>query len=81
MGRDQGGPVSEVELGDKVEATDPTTGQTTDRTVVATIVHTDEDDMTRLAVTDGTSPVVTDVDRYTRSQPVYDLTIQGVHTY
>ncbi|XVS61711.1 RHS repeat-associated core domain-containing protein [Actinosynnema sp. CA-299493] len=114
-------PISDIELGDKVKATDPTTGHTTDRAVVATIVHTDEDDMTRLTVTntdgttgsvdatswhpvwvdaegrfvnigdlepgqrltsaDGTSPQVTDVDRYADSEPVYDLTVDGVHTY
>jgi hypothetical protein len=89
--------------------------------VVATIVHDDEDDMTKLTVTsedgstgtvdatswhpvwvdtegqfvnigglmpgqrlasvDGTSPKVTDVDRYTHFEPVYDLTIDDVHTY
>ncbi|WP_157621662.1 RHS repeat-associated core domain-containing protein [Saccharothrix sp. NRRL B-16348] len=114
-------PISEVEIGDKVKATDPTTAQTTDRSVVATIVHTDEDDMTRLTVTgedgttgsvdatswhpvwvdaegrfvnigdlkpgqrltsvDGTSPTVTAVDRYKHYEPVYDLTIEGIHTY
>ncbi|WP_274534339.1 polymorphic toxin-type HINT domain-containing protein, partial [Saccharothrix sp. CB00851] len=53
-------PISEVEIGDKVKATDPTTGETADRAVVATIVHTDEDDMTRLTVTnaDGTTGTV-----------------------
>jgi hypothetical protein len=114
-------PISEVDIGDKVKATDPTTGETTDRDVVATIVHDDEGDMTRLTVaseggstgtvdatswhpvwvdaegrfvnigdlkpgqhltsTDGTSPKVTAVDRYTHFEPVYDLTIDGVHTY
>ncbi|QFZ19050.1 RHS repeat-associated core domain-containing protein [Saccharothrix syringae] len=114
-------PISEVEIGDKVKATDPTTGQTTDREVVATIVHDDEGDMTKLTVVgedgttgsvdatswhpvwvdaegrfvkigdlepgqrltsaDGTSPGVADVDRYTRFEPVYDLTVDGVHTY
>ncbi|MBY8853316.1 hypothetical protein K7G98_35820, partial [Saccharothrix sp. MB29] len=43
-------PISEVEIGDKVKATDPATGETTDREVVATIVHDDEDDMTKLTV-------------------------------
>ncbi|MBY8852168.1 hypothetical protein K7G98_29440, partial [Saccharothrix sp. MB29] len=28
-----------------------------------------------------TSPVVTDVDRYTHFEPVHDLTVEGVHTY
>ncbi|WP_376775408.1 Hint domain-containing protein [Saccharothrix ecbatanensis] len=53
-------PISEVDIGDKVKATDPTTGETTDRDVVATIVHTDEDDMTRLSVEseDGTTGTV-----------------------
>ncbi|OKI16031.1 hypothetical protein A6A25_41315 [Saccharothrix sp. CB00851] len=114
-------PISEVEIGDKVKATDPTTGETADRAVVATIVHTDEDDMTSLTVTNeggtagtvdatswhpvwvedqrsfvnigdldpgdrltsvgGTSPEVVDVDRYSRVEPVYDLTIEDVHTY
>jgi RHS repeat-associated protein len=114
-------PIAEIDIGDKVKATDPTTGDTTDRDVVATIVHTDEDDMTRLTVesedgtagtvdatswhpvwvdaqgrfvnigdlkrgdrltsADGTLPVVVDVDRYTHFEPVYDLTIDGVHTY
>nr|WP_082404618.1 Hint domain-containing protein [Saccharothrix sp. NRRL B-16348] len=46
-------PIAEVEIGDKVKATDPTTGETTDRDVVATIVHADEDDMTRLTITAG----------------------------
>jgi RHS repeat-associated protein len=114
-------PIADVDIGDKVKATDPTTGDTTDRDVVATIVHNDEGDMTRLTVAsedgttgtvdatswhpvwvdaegrfvnigdlkpgqhltsaDGTSPTVTDVDRYTHFEPVYDLTIDGVHTY
>ncbi|MDQ2587992.1 type IV secretion protein Rhs [Saccharothrix yanglingensis] len=114
-------PISEVEIGDKVKATDPATGETTDREVVATIVHDDEDDMTRLTVAsedgsqgtvdatswhpvwvddegrfvnigdlkpgqrlksaDGTSAVVASVERYTHLEPVYDLTIDGVHTY
>ncbi|WP_447006690.1 RHS repeat-associated core domain-containing protein [Saccharothrix isguenensis] len=114
-------PISEVDIGDKVKATDPTTGDTTDRDVVATIVHNDEDDMTRLTVasedgttgtvdatswhpvwvdaegrfvnigdlepgqvltsTDDTAPVVTEVQRYARFEPVYDLTVEGVHTY
>ncbi|WP_184914474.1 RHS repeat-associated core domain-containing protein [Saccharothrix ecbatanensis] len=34
-----------------------------------------------LTSADGTSPTVTDVDRYTSFVPVYDLTIDGVHTY
>ncbi|MBB5800241.1 hypothetical protein F4560_000009 [Saccharothrix ecbatanensis] len=43
-------PIAEVRVGDKVKATDPSTGETTDREVVATIVHDDEDDMARLTV-------------------------------
>ncbi|MDU0294016.1 polymorphic toxin-type HINT domain-containing protein [Saccharothrix longispora] len=114
-------PISEVKIGDKVKATDPTTGETTDRNVVATIVHDDEDDMTKLTVAgedgstgtidatswhpvwvdaegrfvnigelkiddrlmsvDSGSPVVTDVDRYIHFESVYDLTVDGVHTY
>ncbi|NUT51789.1 MAG: hypothetical protein HOV94_31530, partial [Saccharothrix sp.] len=114
-------PISEVQSGDKDKATDPTTGETTDRDVVATIVHTDEDDMTRLTVTsddgtsgtidatswhpvwveaegrfvkighlepgdrltsaDGRSPMVDGLDRYTRIESVYDLTVEGIHTY
>jgi hypothetical protein len=35
----------------------------------------------RLASADGTSPKVADVDRYTLFEPVYDLTIDGIHTY
>ncbi|MGW4211691.1 hypothetical protein ACWEIJ_27110, partial [Lentzea sp. NPDC004789] len=30
---------------------------------------------------DGSRPVVADVQRYAQIQPVYDLTIDGVHTY
>ncbi|WP_244991259.1 RHS repeat-associated core domain-containing protein [Saccharothrix coeruleofusca] len=37
-------PIAEVDVGDKVKATDPATGQTTDREVVGTIVHSDEGD-------------------------------------
>ncbi|MFT7841256.1 polymorphic toxin-type HINT domain-containing protein [Saccharothrix sp. BKS2] len=114
-------PISEVEIGDEVKATDPETGETTDREVVATIVHDDEGDMTRLTVTgedgatgsadatswhpvwveaesrfvsigdlksgqaltsvDGTSPRVAQVQRSWRVEPVYDLTVAGVHTY
>jgi RHS repeat-associated protein len=114
-------PISDIELGDKVKATDPTTGHTTDRAVVATIVHDDEGDMTKLTVAaedgttgsvdatswhpvwvdaedrfvnigdlkpgrhltsaDGTSPQVTAVDRYKHYEPVYDLTVDGLHTY
>ncbi|MEV1120250.1 polymorphic toxin type 43 domain-containing protein [Actinosynnema sp. NPDC049800] len=53
-------PINDVEIGDKVKATDPTTGHTTDRNVVATIVHNDEDDMTRLTVAgeDGTTGTI-----------------------
>ncbi|MBW4719978.1 RHS repeat-associated core domain-containing protein [Saccharothrix obliqua] len=114
-------PISEVELGDRVKATDPVTKETTERAVVATIVHDDEGDMTELTVTgeggaggtvdatswhpvwvdaegrfvdigelavgqrltspDGTSPVVSGVQRETRFEPVYNLTVEGVHTY
>ncbi|GAA2692933.1 intein C-terminal splicing region/RHS repeat-associated core domain-containing protein [Actinosynnema pretiosum] len=114
-------PISEIELGDKVKATDPATGETADREVVGTLVHGDEGDMTELTVraedgsagtvdatswhpvwvnaqgqfvkigdlkpgqrltsADGTSPVVTDVRRYAHFEPVYDLTVEGVHTY
>ncbi|XVV02659.1 RHS repeat-associated core domain-containing protein [Actinosynnema sp. CA-248983] len=114
-------PISEVEVGDKVKATDPTSGETTDREVVGTIVHSDEGDMTRLTVVaedgttgtvdatswhpiwvdsegrfvnigdlksgqrltsdSGTSPVITAVQRYVHMEPVYDLTVDGVHTY
>ncbi|WP_433270824.1 RHS repeat-associated core domain-containing protein [Actinosynnema sp. CS-041913] len=114
-------PISEVEIGDKVKATDPATKETTDREVVATIVHDDEGDMTKLTVgaedgttgtvdatswhpvwvdaegrfidigdlkpgqrltsADGTSPIVTANARYTHYEPVYDLTVAGVHTY
>ncbi|MFD7655507.1 RHS repeat-associated core domain-containing protein [Actinosynnema sp. NPDC059797] len=114
-------PISEVEIGDEVKATDPETGETTDREVVATFVHDDEGDMTRLTVraddgatssvdatswhpvwveaegrfvnigdlrpgqrltsVDGTSPAVSDIDRYRHYEPVYDLTVSGIHTY
>ncbi|MBP2337371.1 hypothetical protein JOF41_003549 [Saccharothrix coeruleofusca] len=114
-------PISEVDIGDKVKATDPATGQTTDREVVGTIIHSDESDMTRLTVraedgttgsvdatswrpvwsdsekrfidigslqseqrllaADDSSPVVDSVKRYFHLQPVYDLTVEGVHTY
>ncbi|MCE6996217.1 type IV secretion protein Rhs [Saccharothrix sp. S26] len=114
-------PISEVELGDKVKATDPTIGETTDRAVVATIVHDDEDDMTKLTVADedGTTGTVdatswhlvwvaaegrfvnigdlrpgqqltssdaswaevASVRRYVHREPVYDLTVDGIHTY
>ncbi|WP_147455060.1 polymorphic toxin-type HINT domain-containing protein [Saccharothrix australiensis] len=114
-------PIAEVAIGDKVKATDPATGETTERAVVATIVHSDEGDMTRLTVTgsdgatgtveatswhpvwvdaesrfvdigkltpgqrltsaDGTQPTVSKVDRYHHFKPVYDLTVDGIHTY
>jgi RHS repeat-associated protein len=115
-------PIAQVKVGDKVKATDPSTGETTDREVVATIVHDDEADMTKLTVasadgsdtgsldatswhpvwvdaqgkfvnigdlkpgekltsTDGSQPVITAVQRYSRVEPVYDLTVEGVHTY
>ncbi|MFC5056069.1 RHS repeat-associated core domain-containing protein [Saccharothrix xinjiangensis] len=114
-------PISEVEIGDEVKATDPETGETTDREVVATIVHDDEGDMTRLTVradngatgtvdatswhpvwvdtvdrfvnigdlepgqrltaVNGITPQVAEVEPYTRLEPVYDLTVEGVHTY
>ncbi|ACU38695.1 RHS repeat-associated core domain-containing protein [Actinosynnema mirum] len=114
-------PISEVELGDQVKATDPESGETTAREVVATFVHSDEGDMTRLVVrgesgengtvdatswhpvwvdakgrfvnigelavgdrltsVDGTSPEVVGVQDYTHFEPVYDLTVEGVHTY
>jgi hypothetical protein len=115
-------PIAEVDIGDKVTATDPESGETTAREVVATIVHSDEDDMTKLTVTaedgsssgsvdatswhpvwvdaqgrfvkigdlkpeqrltsaDGSGPRVTDVQRYDHVERVYDLTVEGVHTY
>ncbi len=114
-------PIAEVRVGDSVKATDPATGQTSDRAVVDTIVHTDEGDMTRLTVSgsensqgsveatswhpvwvedegkfveigdlepgqrlraaDGSRPVVADVRRYEKFEPVYDLTVEAVHTY
>ncbi|MBP2337383.1 RHS repeat-associated protein [Saccharothrix coeruleofusca] len=114
-------PIAEVDVGDKVKATDPTTGETSDREVVGTIVHSDEGDMTRLTVraedgttgsvdatswhpvwsdsekrfidigdlelrqyltaVDGTSPQVLDVERYVYFEPVYDITVDSVHTY
>ncbi|MEU5690795.1 RHS repeat-associated core domain-containing protein [Actinosynnema sp. NPDC020468] len=114
-------PISEVRLGDRVKATDPETGQTTDRDVVATFVHSDEGDLVKLTVAaadgstgsvdgtswhpvwvdsehrfvdlgeltagsrltsvDGTHPAVADVEHHTRYEPVYDLTVEGVHTY
>ncbi len=109
-------PIDEIHVGDKVKATDPASGVTSDREVVDTIVHTDEGDMTRLSVAggtvdatswhpvwveergdfakigtvkpgehlrsaDGTLPLVSSVEHYNRFQPVYDLTIEDVHTY
>ncbi|AXX32291.1 hypothetical protein APASM_4926 [Actinosynnema pretiosum subsp. pretiosum] len=114
-------PISEVELGDQVTGTDPKTGETAGHEVVATFVHSDEGDMTRLVVrgadnksgtidatswhpvwldaedsfvnigelevgdrltsVDGTSSEVVEVLRYTKFEPVYDLTVEGVHTY
>jgi hypothetical protein len=43
-------PISQVKIGDKVTATDPESGESTSREVVATIVHADEGDMTRLTL-------------------------------
>ncbi|MEJ2855392.1 MULTISPECIES: RHS repeat-associated core domain-containing protein [unclassified Saccharothrix] len=114
-------PIEKVEIGEKVKATDPSTGETTDREVVRAIVHDDEGDMTRLTVTaedgatgtidatswhpvwvgsengfvavgdleaghdlvaaDGTKPKVVDVRTFVQFEPVYDLTVAGVHTY
>jgi len=109
-------PIDQIQVGDKVKATDPTSDQTSDREVVATIVHTDEGDMTRLSVAggsvdatswhpvwveergdfakigtlqpgehlrsaDGTLVVVSSVEHYDQVQSVYDLTVDGVHTY
>jgi hypothetical protein len=45
-------PIAEVDIGDKVTATDPESGETPARGVVATIVHSDEGDMTKLTVAD-----------------------------
>ena len=114
--------IADIDVGEKVKATDPETGETTSREVVATIVHSDEGDMTKLTVAsdDGTSsgsvdatswhPVwvdaendfvnigdlkigqslmsddgsrrtVADVQKYSHVEPVYDLTVEGVHTY
>jgi RHS repeat-associated protein len=115
-------PISEVEIGDEVTATDPESGESTSREVVATIVHADEGEMTRLTVTsedrtdsgsvdatswhpvwvgtegefvkigelrpgqrlasaDGSLPVVADIHHYFHVERVYNLTIEGVHTY
>jgi hypothetical protein len=115
-------PIAEVGIGDKVKATDPETGDTTSREVVATIVHSDEGDMTKLTVAsedgsssgavdatswhpvwvgaenefvrigdleigqaltsaDGSRQIVSDVQSYSRVEPVYDLTVEGVHTF
>ncbi len=54
-------PISEVEIGDRVRATDPETGETTDREVTATFVHGDEGDaLVKLTVTaqDGSQGTV-----------------------
>ncbi|MDX8049039.1 RHS repeat-associated core domain-containing protein [Lentzea sp. BCCO 10_0798] len=114
-------PISEVAIGDTVKATDPETGETTDRVVENRFVHTNEGDMTELVVRaadgstgsvdgtswhevwadsagvftkmgelepgqallspDGSRPVVSEVRRYVHFEPVYDLTVQGVHTF
>jgi RHS repeat-associated protein len=115
-------PIVEVDIGDRVTSTDPDSGETSIQEVVATIVHSDEGDMTRLSVVaadglttgsvdatswhpvwvvaekqfvkigelqvgqqlasaDGARPVVSAIQRYARVEPVYDLTISGVHTY
>ncbi|WP_112270647.1 RHS repeat-associated core domain-containing protein [Lentzea terrae] len=109
-------PIEQIQVEDQVKATDPKTGETSDRRVVGTIVHTDEGDMTRVSVAggtidatswhpvwveergdfakigtikpgehlrsaDGSLVVVTAVDHYAQVQPVYDLTIDEVHTY
>ncbi|MCC8250035.1 polymorphic toxin-type HINT domain-containing protein [Saccharothrix luteola] len=54
-------PISEVRVGDRVKATDPETGETTDREVTATFVHGDEGDaLVTLTVTaqDGSQGTV-----------------------
>jgi hypothetical protein len=63
-------PISEVKAGDKVRATDPTTGKTTDQTVEA--VHVDHDRaMTDLAVeVNGRKTVV----HTTQQHPFWDKT-------
>ncbi|MBP2337376.1 hypothetical protein JOF41_003554 [Saccharothrix coeruleofusca] len=45
-------PIAEVDIGDKVKATDPATGRTADREVTATFVHDNEGDaLVKLTVT------------------------------
>ncbi len=105
-----------MQVGDKVKAADPKSGETSDREVVGTIVHTDEGDMTRVSLAsgtvdstswhpvwvdergdfakigtvqpgehlhspDGSRPVVMSVKHYHQVQPVYDLTVDGIHIY
>ncbi|MCR3747262.1 RHS repeat-associated core domain-containing protein [Lentzea californiensis] len=43
-------PISEVQIGETVKATEPETGETTDRVVENRFVHTNEGDMTELVV-------------------------------
>ncbi|TDP91869.1 RHS repeat-associated core domain-containing protein [Labedaea rhizosphaerae] len=63
-------PIESLHLGDKVKATDPATGKTTVRKVVATFVHTDEFTQTVLTIrgADGTIATLQATDWH----PVWD---------
>ncbi|WP_162929075.1 polymorphic toxin-type HINT domain-containing protein [Streptomyces sp. YIM 130001] len=113
-------PIETVDTGDKVLATDPTTGRTAARQVLRTITTYDDRYFTKLTVAtaagaatitatdthpfwlprqsawvdageinagmslrslDGNSLGVTSVDRYTKRQVTYDLSVAGYRTY
>ncbi|MDB1088173.1 polymorphic toxin-type HINT domain-containing protein [Streptomyces sp. ACA25] len=115
-------PIDDIEIGDKVLATDPTTGETTARTVTAEIFSTGKKSLVSLTVavegqyapvelvatdghpfwvpaldtwvdatdlqagtwlqaSDGALLQVTAVQRWAETTTVYNLTVEGVHTY
>ncbi|KZB80374.1 hypothetical protein AVL48_12800 [Amycolatopsis regifaucium] len=117
-------PIEEVQLGDQVVATDPETGRTESRPVVATIIGEGQKDLVRVSVGDGVSNnrageviataehpfwsnvrnewisatrleasekllaasgelvSIAGIDKWSAAQQrVYNLTIEGVHTY
>nr|WP_158854672.1 RHS repeat-associated core domain-containing protein [Saccharothrix deserti] len=72
-------PIAEVDIGDKVKATSwhPVWVDAEDRFVNIGDLKPGQ----QLTSADGATSTVTAVQRRTRAEPVYDLTVAGLHTY
>ncbi|MGW3183746.1 polymorphic toxin-type HINT domain-containing protein [Kitasatospora sp. NPDC001119] len=69
-------PISEVQSGDEVIATDPETGTTSPETVTDTIIGSDDHDFTDLTITDPSNPSKTSTVTSTQRHPYWNETTQ-----